>query len=178
MHKKPALKLALTSLLLGLAAGCAPLPASGPGRVAPDADQGQILTGTDGKCYGRQITPAVIETVTEQIVVQPAVLNTDGSVRSPAAFRTVTRQRILTERREVEFEAVCASVLTPEFIASLQRALEARGGYSGPVTGAWDARTARAVQAWQTARGGPSSPVLAIATARDLGLVSLPRDQL
>lgn len=164
-----------------LLSGCAldPDRAGGPaGRVAPAADQGVILRGTDGLCYGREVSPAVIETVTEQIMVQPAVLNSDGSVRSAAAFRTVTRQRILRERREVEFEAVCQEALTETFVASLQRALKARDAYGGPITGIRDTRTNRAVRAWQAANGGPGSPVLSMATARDLGLVALSEEAL
>ncbi len=156
--------------------GC--VDATDVGRVAPDADGGIIYQGTDGLCYGKEISPAVIETVTEQIIVQPAVIDTDGSVRSPAAYRTVTHQRILRERREIEFEAVCPNVLTSEFVGSLQRALHVRGGYSGPITGVMDARTARALRDWQAARGGPRSSVLSIATARDLGLVALNQEQL
>ncbi|MGJ8611689.1 MAG: peptidoglycan-binding domain-containing protein, partial [Octadecabacter sp.] len=76
-----------------------------------------------GTCFARATTPALIETVTEQVIVQPANVRSDGTVESPAAFRTVTRQQILRERREVEFEAPCDTIQTPQFIASVQRAL-------------------------------------------------------
>lgn len=173
----PRALLTMAAVLAGLGA-CAPTGDGGNGRVAPDADQGVILRGTDGLCYGRETSPAVIETVTEQIMVQPAILNSDGSVRSPAAFRTVTRQQIVRERREIEFEAVCAEDLTPDFIASVQRALSVRGAYGGAISGQRDRRTNRAIQAWQRDRGGPDSPVLSVATARDLGLVALSLSEL
>lgn len=166
------------AVMAGLSGCAAGLGGDGGGRIAPDADRGIILRGTDGLCYGRETTPAIIETVTEQIIVQPAILNSDGSVRSPATFRTVTRQRILRERREVEFEAVCGEDLTPAFVASVQRALAARNAYAGPVNGLRDRRTRAAIEAWQRTNGGPSSPVLSVKAARTLGLVALTEDDL
>ena len=131
-----------------------------------------------GSCYSRTTTPALIETVTEQVMVQPASVRSDGSVESPAAFRTVTRQRILRERREIEFETPCDNIQTPEFIASVQRALVARGYYMGPITGTMDARTARAVGQFQTANGDVQTQQITLKTARILGLVALPRGAL
>lgn len=133
---------------------------------------------TEGTCFARTTTPALIETVTEQIVVQPAVVRSDGSVETPAAFRTVTRQRILRERREVEFETPCASVLTPELIASVQRALIARGYYRGAISGELDTRTSAAIERFQTDQDDVHTKVLTLRTARTLGLVALPRDAL
>ena len=112
--------------------------------IGPLADPA-VVDPAAGSCFARATTPAVIETVTEQIMVQPAVVRPDASVDTPAAFRTVTRQRILRKRREVEFETPCAPVLTPEFKASVQRALIARGYLRGPITGTFDSRTAAAI---------------------------------
>lgn len=131
-----------------------------------------------GTCYGRTTTPAIIETVTEQILVQPAVIRSDGSVETPAAFRTVTRQRILRERREVEFATPCATAMTPEFIASLQRALAVRGRYNGPITGTMDGRTQSAIQAFQQSTGDVDTVVLTLQTARALGLAVTPQTTL
>ena len=131
-----------------------------------------------GTCFARATTPAIIETVTEQVMVQPASVRSDGSVDSPAAFRTVTRQQILRERREVEFETPCASLMTPQFIASVQRALIARGYYRGSINGAIDARTTTAIERFQTAQGDVHTGTLTLKTAQTLGLVALPRDQL
>ena len=141
-------------------------PLAEPAMVDPSA----------GTCFARATTPAVIETVTEQIMVQPALVRSDGTVDTPAAFRTVTRQRILRERREVEFETPCASVMTPEFKASVQRALIARGYYRGAVDGTLDGRTAQAIERFQTDRGDVATGVLTLQSARALGLVALPRD--
>lgn len=172
--------------LFGLAAAALALLAGCTDSYATRADQTPIgplervavVDPQGGSCYARATTPAVIETVTEQVMVQPASLRSDGTVESPAAFRTVTRQRILRERREIEFEAPCAHIQTPEFIASVQRALMARGYYRGPVTGTMDARTARAVGQFQTANGDVQTQQITLKTARTLGLVALPRDML
>lgn len=137
-----------------------------------------VVDATIGTCFARATTPAVIETVTEQVMVQPANVLSDGTVQSPAAFRTVTRQRILRERREVEFETPCADVQTPEFLASVQRALLARGYYRGQITGVMDRRTADAVQRFQAGQDDVNTATLTLRTARTLGLVALPRDQL
>lgn len=111
-------------------------------------------------------------------MVQPAVVRSDGTVDTPAAFRTVTRQQILRERREVEFETPYASVMTPEFIASVQRALLARGYYIGAITGQIDTRTSRAIERFQTDQNDVHTTTLTLRSARALGLVALHRDAL
>lgn len=168
----------LTFGLIGLTlvTGCT-LPEAN-GRVSPHADASVIYLGTDGLCYGKDVSPAVIETVTEQVLVQPAVIDSNGLMRSPAAYRTVTRQQILRERREIEFEAVCPTDLTPDFIATLQRALQARGGFAGHISGQMDRQTERALRRWQAQQRGPNSAILSIAIARDLGLIALSDAQL
>jgi len=140
-------------------------------------DLPRLAVDQDGRCFARETSPAVIETVTEQIIVQPADLSSDGTLRSPAVYRTVTRQSILKERREVEFETPCPAALTPAFVSSLQRALTARGLYRGPVTGTLDARTGRAVRAYQR-DVGPDSATLSMQAARRLGLITLTREQI
>lgn len=162
------------STLVGLLALCACMAAyeDDPGPLADPP----VLGASDGVCQSRVTTPAVIETVTEQVMVQPPVIDSDGTLRSPAAFRTVTRQRIVRERREVEFATPCPELLTPEFTASVQRALQARGYYRGPINGIMDGRTGQAIQQFQRARGDVDTPVLTTASAQALGLVAVPRD--
>ena len=167
------LSLAMAALL-GLA-GCGAAVTSASTSML---DVPELAVASDGRCYGIVQTPAVIETVTEQVVVQPAILDADGGLRSPAIYRTVTRQEIVTERRETEFESICRHQLTSDFIASLQRALQVRGAYSGPVTGILDPRTTRAQRRFQVSQGGPDSNALAIDTARQLGLVAYPEAEL
>ncbi len=131
--------------------------------------EAEIQTDAQGRCFGRDITPAVIETVREQIR-EPG----DG----PARYRTVSRQQILYERREVLFETLCPPEFTPAFVETLQRALVTRGFHPGPVTGRLDRVTLDAVQAFQRGSGGPDSPVLSLASAQRLGIRALSQDQL
>ncbi len=131
--------------------------------------EAEIQTDAQGRCFGRDITPAVIETVREQIR-EPG----DG----PARYRTVSRQQILRERREVLFETLCPPEFTPAFVETLQRALVTRGFHPGPVTGQLDRVTLDAVQAFQRGSGGPDSPVLSLASAQRLGIRALSQDQL
>jgi hypothetical protein len=128
-----------------------------------------------GSCWGKSIRPAVIETVQQQILVQPAELMADGSVITPAIYRTETQQRIVTPRRETWFETPCPEDLTPEFIASVQRALKVRGAYRGPITGQMDTRTRAGIRRYQSANGLDSG-LLSMETGRQLGLISVGRD--
>lgn len=128
-------------------------------------------------CWVKDIAPAELETVTRQIEVSPAVHANDGSLIQPARLRTETVQVIRKERQELIFETPCPDALTPDLIATLQRALEARGLYRGPITGAMDVATRRAVRRYQSGNGLPSG-LLSIQTARRLGLLATPLDQL
>ncbi|WP_281984053.1 peptidoglycan-binding domain-containing protein [Thalassorhabdomicrobium marinisediminis] len=161
---------------LTLLVACAP-PQNGDPAIGPLA-QPPVVDARLGTCFARDTTPAVIETVTEQVMVQPASVRSDGTVEQPAAFRTVSRQRILRERREVEFETPCRGVMTPEFIASVQRALLARGYYRGAINGEIDARTSDAIKRFQTDQDDVPTGVLTLRSARTLGLIALPRDAL
>lgn len=127
----------------------------------PDADP--------TSCYGREVDPAVIETVTEQIMVEPEQLDSNGNVRRPAVFITATEQRIVEDRRETWFETPCAMEADPTYIATLQRALSARGHYSGAITGMLDRTTVEAIRTYQQPQGLDSG-VLSLAAARQLGL--------
>lgn len=171
---------ALAALLL---VGCgAQFPAS-TGAPGPAADLGAgVIRAADlppggpadaepGSCWSRDETPARIETVTEQVQLAPAVTAADGTVLRPATWRTETRQRILREREAVWFRTPCPELMTPELIASLQRALAARGLYGGPASGAMDGATRAAVRAFQRPRGLDSA-VLSLDAARALGLVA------
>lgn len=127
-------------------------------------------------CWGKDVSPAVIETVTERILVQPAQLREDGTIIQEPVYRDVTRQAIAKKRRELWFETPCQEDYTPDIITSLQRALKARGLYDGSLSGQMDARTRRAIRAYQAPRGLDSS-VLSLAAARNLGLVAFGRQQ-
>lgn len=127
-----------------------------------------------GTCWGKIPTPAVIETITEQVLVTPGKTNSDGTIATLPVFRAEQRQQIVTPRTDRWFEIPCPPLFTVEFVSTLQRALQARGQYDGPVNGNLDAATRRAVLAVQTRAGLPSD-VLSIDTARELGIVAVPR---
>lgn len=129
-----------------------------------------------GDCVGRDITPATVQTVTEKVLIRPAEFAPDGSLVSPAAYRTETRQEIVKEREDVWFQTPCPDEITPEFVSALQRALQVRGYFQGTVTGEVDEATRNAVRAYQRELG-LNSPVLSIAAAKRLGLVAYDREE-
>ncbi len=125
-----------------------------------------------GACWAGDVTPATIETVTEQVLATPERRAPDGSLIAAATFRTETYQKIVSERRSVWFQTPCPDAYTVAFVATVQRALKARGLYLQPVTGEIDAPTRAAIRAWQRPRG-LDSDTLALASARALGIVAI-----
>lgn len=154
---------------------------SAPIRQEPPPEPG-VLEATrngpagapPGTCWGKTVSPAVVETVEQQVQVKPAEINSDGTIAALPQYRSTSRQEIVSPRVENWFETPCRDVLTPQFIASLQRALMARGFYAGSANGVFDAPTRTALQNFQRT-DGPDSPVLALATARRLGLIAVAR---
>lgn len=128
-----------------------------------------------GSCWGKTVSPAVVERVTEQIQTKPAKINSDGSIGSLPVYRTKERQVIVTPRRDNWFETPCPDLMTTEFVSSLQRALQVRGGYTGVISGNLDTKTRSAIQRFQR-QEGLNSAVLSLTTARTLGLVAVQRD--
>lgn len=165
---------------LGICGACTPpandedvptrayFPALEAARVPPPD------TAPKDTCWARDATPAVIETVTDQVIEQPAILNDDGSLLAPAIYATETRQEIVVPRREYVFETICADQITPELISSLQRALAARGLYDGPISGQINRRTETALRSYQKPQEVETG-LLTIQTARELGLVAVKR---
>ncbi|MFT4961075.1 MAG: hypothetical protein ACI92Z_002161 [Paracoccaceae bacterium] len=129
-----------------------------------------------GSCWGKYVSPAIIETVTHQVILQPPQVLADGTVPQPGIYKTETRQEIVQPRKETWFQRPCAVVMTPEFIASLQRALDARGMYRGRINGEMDNRTRAAVRRFQKPQGLDSG-ILSLAAARKLGLVAIKLDE-
>ncbi|MEB8387262.1 peptidoglycan-binding domain-containing protein [Rhodobacteraceae bacterium KMM 6894] len=169
MHRSPLALLICAALTL--AACDAPLPGSG------EPDLVQTLAeappgAAPGTCWGKVVTPAVIETVTDQILVQSAQVQEDGTVIAPAIYKTETRQAIVDERKVTWFETPCPADLTPEFVASVQRALSARGYYRAAINGQMDGRTRAAIRRYQKPEGLDSG-ILSLAAARQLGLVAV-----
>ncbi len=156
----------------------ATLLACGPQSTLVDTPEvasfsSEIPEGADpDTCWGKQVTPAVIETVTRHVIVQPAEIRADGSVGNPAVYKTERVQQIVKTRQENWFETPCQEAITEDFIASLQRALSVRGYYIWPVNGEMDSRTRAAIRRYQKSQGLDSS-VLSLAAAQKLGLASV-----
>lgn len=121
-------------------------------------------SGQAGICWATDETAAVIETVTETI---PQTDPTTGE----AVLQTQTRQQIVTPREQIWFRTPCAPELTPDVIATLQRALAVRDLYSAEPTGELDPVTRLAIRAFQAPRG-LNSDRLSLAAARELGVVA------
>ena len=117
-----------------------------------------------------KITPAEISTLLETRLFQPKKRNTAGQLVSPAQYETTRTQTITKPRSVTKIDAVCPEDLTPEFVASLQRAFQARGLFFSKITGSMDTPTRRAILNFQIVRGVESATVMK-ATAQELGLV-------
>ncbi len=177
-------RLKWAGLLLAALAAC---DSGAPkGRATADLSQGVMrVSGPDvapppaaqGACWTTDVTPAIIETVSEQVIATPAVTDATGRVLSPATYATSSHQRILRDRQTVHIRTPCPEDVTPDFVASVQRALKARGYYLDPVTGAMDAPTLDAIRRFQEPLG-LDSPVLSLAGAKTLGLVKTELDEL
>lgn len=128
-------------------------------------------------CFAQDETPATIETTTSHVLVAPAKYGDDGTLITPAQYRTETTQRIVQARQPIRFRTPCPDDLTAAFMESVQRALNVRGVYDGPITGKMDALTKAAIRAYQ-APIGINSTVLSLEAAQRLGLISLTPEQL
>jgi len=123
-----------------------------------------------GSCWGKQqVAPPQTATVTETVLVQPAQLTSTGEVLTPPIYRREPRQQVVKPARYMWFETPCAEAMTPEFIATVQRALQARMLYSGPISGEMNQRTRSAIRRFQEPQG-LASGVLSLMAARQLGL--------
>lgn len=125
-----------------------------------------------GVCYGKDVTPATVEQVTEHKLVEEAQFGPDGNVIKPAVYETVVEARIVEDRAPIYFETPCPPRWTPDFIASIQRALTARGLYAGYASGELDRATREAIRTFQM-QEGLNSTILSTESARRLGLVEI-----
>lgn len=150
-------------VLAGCAIGARP-KAPQDADLAAEIVQGARPTTPAGACWANDETPAVIETVTDQIAQA-------ASPSQDAGYVTQVQQNIVQPRAQIWFRTPCDGVLTGDVITTLQRALAVRGFYSEDLTGQLDAATRRAIRAYQLPRG-LNSDRLSLATARELGIVA------
>ncbi|MBU2960379.1 peptidoglycan-binding protein [Citreicella sp. C3M06] len=143
----------------------------------PDIDAPRPERLADGTCQAREVTPAVYEHVMGEVQVVQAEIAEDGTVLRPPIYRRAPVPRVVTPREELIFASPCPEDFTTDFVSTLQRALAARGVFHGPVSGMLDAPTTAAIRTWQTERGLPSGQ-LSLETARFLGIIATPIDQI
>lgn len=141
-----------TSIIL-----CAAL--MGCGGQVPNS--GILRDSGDQTCFREIITPAVIETITQQIEIKPG------------QYETHIKPVMIRERSVTRIDLVCPEDQTPAYIASLQRAFQARGLYLGQITGTFTPDTRAALRDFQKARGNDYAD-LTLATAQELGLAVVP----
>lgn len=174
---------AFCALLLSATAACTDGPSnSGPDdtvysdiqpvALSPVPLATPVIALSDGRCQAREETPAVYQQVMGEVRVIQAEIAEDGTVVTPAVYRRAPVPKVVRERSQFIFEAVCGHQLTPEFISSLQRALAARDYFAGNVTGRIDAPTSAAIHRYQKERGLDSAQ-LSLETARSLGLITV-----
>jgi len=169
----------LAAVLALVLSGCQSTPSVGLAKTAGEIavlrlDEGESPPIENGECWASDTAPAVIETVTSQVQVRPEIRDAAGIITQSAQFQTRTKQRIVAERETVWFRAPCPEAQTVAFVASLQRALKARGWYLAPVTGAWDAATLTALRSYQRSLGLDSAQI-SLAAAQNLGLIAAPQ---
>lgn len=176
-YTTPFYSLTISSGLVALVlAACTPadLSETAPPAVAGTSTDDVTRTEPDnappGTCWDKSVTPAIIETTTERVLVSPADMSAEGTIRAPAQYRNEDRQRIVKPREANWYEVVCPDAFTPEFTASLQRALTVRGHFDGAVTGTLNGATRDAIARYQTEQNLPGFQLTSEA-ARRLGLV-------
>lgn len=154
---------------MGLSACGVPLLDPAPLNDAPDEAPDAPPGARPGACWARADAPTQLAPVRTRVLVKPAEVDAQGTIISPPEYRT-DEAPLQTKGEENWFETPCAPTYTPEFNSSLQRALQARDYYLGPITGLLDDETQNAVRRFQKDEGLDSA-VLSVAAARRLGLV-------
>ncbi len=150
---RPAIPLILAALL----AACQSTAREPQVRRAA-AGRARLAATSGAACWATDRIPAQTGTVFEPVPV---------ANRQP-------REVVLRPAEDRLFAVPCADEMTADLIASLQRALAARGLHAGVVSGIWDAGTADAVRRYQAPQGLDSA-VLSLQAAQQLGLIAVAR---
>jgi peptidoglycan hydrolase-like protein with peptidoglycan-binding domain len=172
------IKVAPVAALLGLLTACQELTPQQTPEVTSAATATEItsepLPAKD--CYATEVTPAEYQYVMGQVQVVQAKIAADGTVLQPPVYRNQPVPREVKPRGELTFKAPCPTTVTPEFIASLQRALFARSYFEGRINGRLDKATMTAIGRYQR-RHGLDSEQLSLKTARQLGILAVEIDR-
>lgn len=107
--------------------------------------------------------PAVYETVTRRVIDTPAVTRT---IPVKAVYRQETVHEPIGPGETKWVSVLCDVNATPDLVQSLQRALNVRGIYKGPIDGVIGPKTRQAIKTFQKGQ----SEILTIESARSLGL--------
>ncbi len=94
--------------------------------------------------------PAVYKNITVTKLVQPAQVK---RITIPEAYSTVTKRQMVSPSKVVWKKVVCQSNMGTSTIASVQKALKAKGLYHGPIDGIYGTLTKQAVRAYQKQNG-------------------------
>lgn len=164
---------ALSLILLGACALQDQTPSTDTRSLMPHNQTGPDDAPPD-TCWGQTATPAVIETVTERVLIEPADISPDGLIRQPARYQNHDRVNVVRPRQISWHQIICETDMTVEFVTTLQRALAARDLYSGPISGQLDRATQDAIALYQSEQDLPGY-ALTVVAARRLGLVAVPR---
>ena len=154
------LRLAFPLIAVAVLAGCQTAPEADVARAAQAP--AEALSATEGACWATDRVPAVTQTVFVEV---------------PGQTGLQPREQVLRPAEDRLFAVPCPGVIDADLVASLQRALSARGLYAGPVTGTLDEATAAAVRRYQAPQGLDSG-LLSLDAAQQLGLVAIPRNRL
>ena len=125
-------------------------------------------------CRAKIAQPAIYETVTEKKLIAPPKLSPSGRQIAPATYQNQTIYRVIRERAIRWFDTPCKDEINADLIASLQRALAARGYFNGKLTAIMDHDTKVALRRYQS-ENGLDSAILARQTTNTLGLLPVPR---
>lgn len=169
---------AILPLVLLLAA-CQPGTPTLPPSAGDGALRGEIfMTEPEAfgqNCWARDMIPPVMGKGLGDVLVAPEQRGLDGVLLQPAIYRKAEIDVVVTPARPFWFRAPCPPAFDAEFVSSVQRALEVRGGYNGPITGVLDARTQAAIRRYQSLQGLDSA-VLSLKAAQQLGLANYDLD--
>ncbi|MEM9250370.1 MAG: peptidoglycan-binding domain-containing protein [Pseudomonadota bacterium] len=121
-------------------------------------------------CWASVGEPPVLATLEDEVIVEPPGLAADGTLREDPVTRVSRRELVVTPGTQIWFEILCPAAFTEDRVATLQRALAARGLYTGAITGRSDDQTNAAIRAYQ-APLGVDSGALTRAAAERLGLI-------
>jgi hypothetical protein len=149
-------------------------PPSSPQNPITAAPINGIEIAADDRCFAEDAPQTQTRIVEETQVIVPELRDLRGRVTRPAVVRSVDQPKTFVIGPGQRFETLCPQAYTPEFVASLQRALSVRNAYAGPISGNYDEMTRNAVAAFQRA-DGIDSPLLGIDAARLLGLIAVAR---